>query len=302
MFWLRVISRWLRVSVPEPAFLAPTSLDEVLLLLDAYSDEVSLIAGGAVLTIALKMKMVESEYLLSLANIPELQVLKEQADGSLCIGSQVTHRQIELSPLCNEKFPLLSKTYGKVASVRLRNQATVGGNLATADYASDPPSALIAMNARVLLKSLQGERELPMQDFVLGHYYTALEENELLTQVIVPKPHPNAKSTYLKYKSRSSEDRPCASVAAVLTVDDAGKCEQLRVVVGAAAEAPHIDEAALHLALGEPLTPALIKEIAQRYQAGLKPMDDLRGSAWYRREVSGTLIKRALVELSGVSA
>lgn len=275
-------------------FLAPTSLAEVLDILAEHGEDASLIAGGAFLTIALKLGLIASRYLVSLSQISALQGIEPIPGRGLRLGALTTHRAIETSPLCREKYTLLSQTYTQVANVRVRHQATVGGNLAAADYASDPPAALIALGAQVRLLSRHGERLMPLREFIVGHYTTTLQPHELLTEVIVPEPPPAARSIYLKYKSRSSEDRPCASVAALLSPDSEGRCETLRVVVGAAAEVPHLDNEALVLARGERLTPSLIDEIACRYAETLEPVSDLRGSAWYRREVSAVMVRRAL--------
>ncbi len=283
--------------------LTPTGIDQVLEVLDEYHEESSLIAGGAFLTIALKLGLISSQYLVSLQNILSLKYIKEDSsDGTLRLGALTTHREVEMSDLCRQDWPLLSQTYAKVANVRIRNQATIGGNLAAADYASDPPSALIALNAQVRLVRRSSERVIPVSDLITGHYATTMEPGELLTEVIVPKPPLNTRCTYVKYKSRSSEDRPCASVAATLQTDEKGRCTDLRVVIGAASERPHINEEALALAKGETITPSLITEIARRYAETLDPIDDLRGSAWYRRQVSEVLVQRAITDIAQLEA
>lgn len=278
--------------------LEPTTLPEVLDVLNQHGEEAQLIAGGAFLTIALKLGLVGARYLVSLQRIPELHRLQFDPEAGLTLGAMVTHRAVETSPLVQEHYPLLAQTYAKVANVRVRNQATVGGNLVAADYASDPQAALIALQAGVHLLSVRGERRLPVRDFITGHYQTRRRPDELLMRVTVPPPAPGARAVYLKFKTRSSEDRPCVSVAACLRLDDAGDCQDLRVVVGAAAETPQTFDEVTDVARGRRLGQPLIDQIAARYASRIESIDDLRGSAWYRRQVTEVLVRRALRALA----
>jgi carbon-monoxide dehydrogenase medium subunit len=200
------------------------------------------------------------------------------------------HRAVERSPVVKEAWPSLAFTFSVVASPRVRNQATVGGVVADADYASDPPSMLAALEARVVARSVRGEREIPMDEFVLDHYETALEEDELVTEVRIPRSE--GRSVYRKFRSRSSEDRPCVSVAAAQ--EDGG----LRVVVGAVAGRPQYFPEICDLARGERLSSELATEIGRRYAEEIEPLSDSRGSARYRRRVIAVEVRRALEDLN----
>jgi carbon-monoxide dehydrogenase medium subunit len=175
---------------------------------------------------------------------------------------------------------VLARAFGLVASPRVRNQATVGGVLADADYASDPPAVLMALGARAVLRSTRGEREVGIDELILGYYETCIADDELLVEVVVP-PAPQA-AVYRKFRSRSSEDRPCVSVAAAR---DRGT---LRVVVGAVAETPR----SFPEACGG--TPA---QVGAAYAERIEPISDARGSADYRRRVIAVEVRRALEEL-----
>jgi carbon-monoxide dehydrogenase medium subunit len=177
-----------------------------------------------------------------------------------------------------------------VASPRVRNQATVGGVLADADYASDPPAMLAALGAQVVLRSARGERTVAVDDLILGYYETCIAPDELLVEVVVP-PAPE-RAVYRKFRSRSTEDRPCVAVAA--TRDDG----RVRVVVGAVAEVPQHFPDVCALADGRALEPELREEIARRYGERVEPMADARGSAAYRRRVTAVEVRRALEELA----
>jgi aerobic carbon-monoxide dehydrogenase medium subunit len=159
----------------------------------------------------------------------------------------------------------------------VRNQATVGGVLADADYASDPPAMLAALDARAVLRSPRGDRAVSVGELILGYYETCIEPDELLVEVRVPAQP--AQATYRKFRSRSREDRPCAAVAAV---NGAGG---LRVVVGAVAETPQDFP---DLCDGEPA------EVGARYAERIEPLSDSRGSAKYRRRVIAAEVERAV--------
>jgi carbon-monoxide dehydrogenase medium subunit len=183
-----------------------------------------------------------------------------------------------------------------VASPRIRNQATVGGVLCDADYASDPPTLLVALDARVRLRSPSGEREIPLADFIKDHYETALGADELLTDVMVPRPPREV--TYFKFKARSSEDRPCVGVAVAADLDDTGRCRSLRIVVGAVSGRPQECPEACALALGERITVDVATEIGRRYSDLASTLSDVRGSAAYRTHVIAVLVRRSLERLA----
>jgi carbon-monoxide dehydrogenase medium subunit len=199
----------------------------------------------------------------------------------------VTHRRVERDRVVREGWPVLAQAFGLVASPRVRNQATVGGVLADADYASDPPAVLCALNARAVLRSPRGEREVPIDELILGFYETCIADDELLTEVRVPAGP--GRAVYRKFRSRSSEDRPCVAVAA------ARAAGTLRVVVGACAEVPqHYPDICASASAGATIDPALAREIGARYAERLEPLSDSRGSAEYRRRVVAVEVRRAV--------
>ena len=272
-----------------PEWHEPRSLDEVLSLRAEYGDEATIIAGGSFLGITMNQGFFAPTMLVALRNVPDLAHI-EAGDGVLRLGAMATHRAVERSEVVKDGWPTLAFNFSVVASPRVRNQATVGGVVADADYASDPPSMLAALGAHVVARSHRGERGIPMEQFVLGHYETALEDDELVTEVRVP--HADGRSVYRKFRSRSSEDRPCVSVAAAR--ENGG----LRVVVGAVAERPQYLPEVCALAEGERLDGELAAEIGRRYAEEIQPLSDSRGSARYRRRVIAVEVRRALEDLS----
>jgi carbon-monoxide dehydrogenase medium subunit len=277
-----------------PQWLAPTSLEEALALRAQLGDKATVVAGGTFIGIVMNQKLMQPQTLLSLRRVSELAFIETgQDDGSLLrIGAMTTHRAVERSPLIRRDWPVLAATFALVASPRVRNQATVGGVLADADYASDPPALLHALQAKVVARSERGgEREIPVEQLITGYYETSLRPDELVVEVRVPRNREQA--VYRKFRSRSSEDRPCVAVAAA-RVD--GK---LRVVVGAVAEKPQYFPEICALADSEyaGYTQKLAAEIGRRYAESIDPLSDSRGSAEYRRRVIAVEVRRALEEM-----
>ena len=215
----------------SPTFLRPRSLDEAVEQLVEYAGDARVLAGSTALTIMLRQGLIEPAALVMLAGIAGLDEIVRE-DGHVKIGALVTHRGAERSEELAGSMPVLADTFAKVANVRVRNQATVGGVLAEADYASDPPAVFVGLGAEIEAYGPDGARAIPAGEFFRAFYETALEPNEVLTAVRVPVLAPGTAAVYKKYVSRSSEDRPCVGVFA-----SAGP-EGVRVVVGAAAETP----------------------------------------------------------------
>jgi carbon-monoxide dehydrogenase medium subunit len=212
----------------------------------------------------------------------------------LRIGALVSLHDVEISPLVRRHAPVLSYTMSRIASVRVRTVATVGGSLAEANYASDPYGVLIALNAKVNTIGITGERTIQMRDFIKGHYRTALQPDEIVVELFVPEVSDNTSATYIKYTTHSQKERPAVGVASLARLDDSGACEELKVVVTAVAETPQNVVEAEQLALGEKPSISLVREIALRYSQQIEPLEDHRASTWYRRQLIEVLVRRSL--------
>jgi carbon-monoxide dehydrogenase medium subunit len=281
------------------ALIQPTTLPEALDALAEHGDEAKVMAGGTAVNLMLQQRLIAPDVLVDVARIPGLDAIQEgngSQHGSLHIGALVTLRDVELSPLVNERWPGLARACQEVGNVRIRNQATLGGNLAEADYASDPPAMLLALDAAVIVQNASASRAIPLADFFYGFYTTALEPDELITGIVVPGLPASTRMTYLKFKTRSSEDRPALGVAAVGTFEN-GTCTDLRIAVGAATEIPQRLPEVEALAADQSLTDDLVAEIAEGYASQIETLDDLRGSAWYRSQMIRTHVRRAVEEV-----
>lgn len=280
-------------------FLEPTSLSEATALLSEYGDDAKVIAGGTSVVLMLQQKLIFPSVLIGLGRIDGWDFVRLEPDG-LHIGALTHLRDAERSPLLREFCPALAYTFSVVGNMRVRNQATLGGNLSAADYAADPPAMLTALGAHARLIGPDETREVPLSEFFLGFYTTALEPTEILSEVIIPPIPETARAAYHKYTSISAEGRPCVAVGALADFDADGRCKDLRIAVGAAVETPQRVTHAERLAHGQTLTDELVTAISEEYARTLDPLSDVRGSAWYRKEMISVFVKRALEEVRDV--
>jgi carbon-monoxide dehydrogenase medium subunit len=260
----------------------------------ASDDEAKLIAGGTALLILIKHGILLPKTLVNLKKIQGATEITYDPTSGLRVGGLASIYDVESAPAVRQHYPLLAKACHVVANIRIRNMATIGGNLAHADSQSDPPAALVALDASVELTKRGGARTIKLADFLIGSYETGLERDEILTALWVPAPPANAKATYLKFTTRSSEDRPCAGIAAwVRRVN--GRVEEARVVVGAVSPTPVVlSQKDFGPANG--LSADAIAEIGRKAAAAVDPIDDLRGPADYKRHLVNVLVRRALNE------
>ena len=265
----------------EPEWLLPETLDQALALRAERRERATVVAGGTFVGILVNSRLLAPEAFLSLQRVPGLDYVR--ANGDLRLGALTTHRTVELSAAVREGWPALAHAFSVVASPRVRNQATVGGLLADADYASDPPSMFLALGARAAVRSVRGTREVPLEELITGFYETSLEPDELIVEVVVPGGEHRA--SYRKFRTRSHEDRPAVGVAACR------RPSELRVVVGAVAGRPQ-----WFPELCDPgAAPA---EVGRAYADAIDPISDVSGSAEYRRRVIEVEVRRALEELA----
>jgi carbon-monoxide dehydrogenase medium subunit len=277
----------------ELAFLRPRSIAEATALLAEHGDEAKVVAGATALTIMLRNRLIDPGVLVSIGAIDGLDGIARDGDV-LRLGALATHRRVERDPLVRGALPVLADTFAKVANVRVRNAATVGGVMAEADYASDPPAVLLGLDAQVVAEGPAGVRRISAADFFVAFYETSLAHDEIVTAVEVPLPSPGTGAVYEKFVTRSAEDRPCVGVFAAARPDGAGGFTDVRVAVGAAAEIPQRFADLEALGAGTDLSPDVCRAIADGYAERIETLDDVRGSAWYRTEMIRVWVRRAL--------
>lgn len=272
------------------------SLDQVVGLLADDPHGTTVIAGGTAVVLMLKHRLIAPDRLVSIDRLDGLRGITV-TDDVVSLGGTTRIADVARHPTLAADLPALTQAAGLVGNTRIRNAASIGGNVAEADYASDPPAVLVAADATARIIGPDGPRTAPVADVITGFYSTSLDPGEVITAIDVPRV-PGRRSTYLKYRTRSSEDRPCAGVAATATLAEDGTIADLRVVVGAAGPRPQQLAEVTAAAVGQRLDPATIGEVAARYGTDLEMMEDHRGSAWYRSRLVAVLVRRALTALA----
>ena len=272
----------------------PKNLKEVHATLKEFGSDAKLIAGGTSLIIMMKQRLVRPSCLVSLRSVRGLNSI-EIKDGGLRIGGLATHREVESSSLLRRRLPMLAETYHHVATIRVRNMATVGGGLAHADPNQDPPPSLIALGATVKATSANGSRVIPMDDFFTDYYETVLNPDEIVTEIFVPKMAPNTAGAYLKFLPRTADDYATVSAAAVLTLDKTHKLiSDVRIALGSVGVTPIRATAAEAILRGQPLKAEAFAEAGEKAKEAVDPVSDFRGSAAYKKEMAGVFVRRAL--------
>jgi len=275
--------------------LQPRSLPEAVAMLARHGDDARALGGGTTLVILMKQRALYYPYLVDLQTIPGLAEIKVESDG-VRIGALVTHRRLECSPVMRASFPALADAFGQIGNVRIRQTASVGGNLAHADYRLDPPPALLVLGAEVSLFGAKGVRTVPLSRFFRGLYETVLEPAELLIDIKVPFMPENSRAVYLRYNTLSANDWPCLGVAAFLTKAN-GRCRELRVALGGLASTPVL-VGGLDFVKDQPLDSAVIERLIDTVDQQIAPFADLRGSEWYKRLMARLFVKKAVEQLS----
>jgi carbon-monoxide dehydrogenase medium subunit len=264
----------------------PDSIEGATALRAELGEDAALYAGGTELLLAMKLGVLDYEHLIDVKRIPALRGIASR-DGVLRIGATATHREIEADPT----IPALAALARNVANVRVRAAGTLAGNLAFAEPHADPPALLVALGATVELAGPQGTRSLPVEDFIAGPYETELGDGELIAAVHVPVPA--GRAAYRKFQVL---ERPAVGVAAVARVEDGELAEAPVVVVGAVDERPVRVPADDLVGVACDDADAL-ERLAAAAREAVDPVDDLSGSAEYKRHLTGVIAKRAVMAL-----
>jgi carbon-monoxide dehydrogenase medium subunit len=271
----------------------PSSLAEALALLDPNDPGVRAIAGGTALMLMMKSGLYRPQRLISLRRLgPALTGIQAAADGGIEIGAMVRLAELERSPAVRGVAPVIAETLLTHSNVRVRNVATIGGNLAHADPHMDLPPVLIALGASVRIGGPGGERNLRVEDLLTGYLETVLANNELITAVSIP-PQAGRRAVYVKCTARTADDWPALGLAMSLTAED-GLVRDARIAIGAATEtARRLPQAEAALA-GGAVTDALLREAGRAAAAEAPVVADHHGSAAYKRVLIEVHLQRAL--------
>lgn len=272
----------------------PTTLKKAIALLEKHGDDARAIAGGTSLLIMMRQRLLMPKVVVSLGRIPKFDAISYNPKSGLRIGAGARHRDVELSPVIKQHYPLLHETFHKVAQPRIRNMGTIGGNLAAGDPLTDPGASLIALDAEVVLSGSKGTRTVNLNEFFVDYYQTALEPGELLSEIHVPPPARRGWS-HIKFTPRSIEDFATVGVAVTLSMQD-GICDDVRIGLNSVASTIIHAKNAEAVLRGQPFSEATLREMGEVAATEVDPSDDNRGSADYKREMVKVLVRRAAQE------
>ena len=276
-------------------YVRPKTLAEAVRFLNDHPEESKILAGGQSLIPMLKLRLAMLEYLVDIGRLAELKRIEESGD-SLRIGSLVRHADIESSALIARACPLLAETASEIGDVQVRNRGTIGGSLAHGDPAADFTAAILALEAKLSVTGPGGQRTIAARDFFTDLMTTALQPNEILTSIEVPKLPPRTGFAYVKMHQQAS-GFAIVGVASIVTLDGAGKVSQARIGVTGVTPVPYRAVRAEESLLGKTPDASTIAEASAHAAENPRADDalaDIHASANYRREMAKVYAQRSL--------
>ncbi len=278
---------------PAPfEYAAPESLETALVLKAQHGDDAKFLAGGQSLIPAMNFRLVQTALLVDVNGLADLNYIRAE-QGELHIGALTRQRQLERDPLVKQHAPLLYEAMPHVAHPQIRNRGTLGGSLAHADPAAELPVISLALDAKLKIQSSNVTRWVTAREFFKGLFTTELTSEEMLTEVILPPLPPHTGTAFIEFARRRG-DYALMGVAAVVTVDAAGKCQAARLVYLNAGDGPVDAGQAAAMLKDQAFNPKLAETVAQAAEQELSPMGNVHASADYQRHLARVLTRRAL--------
>ena len=265
-------------------YFAPTDVAEVLTLLNQYGEQAKLLAGGQSLMPLMKLRLAEPQTIIDLNSVAALDDIREE-DGCLHIGALARHADVAVHPLILQSYALLADAARNIGDPQIRNRGTIAGSLVHADPSADYPPAVMALDGRlVVARADGGTRTVLIDDFLAGPLMSDIGEDELVTRIEVPAPAAHSGGAYAKH-SQVAGDFAIISVAAQITSDPSGVCQQARIVVGGVMPKPCRAEQAADLLQGKTIDTTLLTQAGEAAAEEVETEDDVRASADYRRQL-----------------
>jgi CO/xanthine dehydrogenase FAD-binding subunit len=284
-------------TVPCQGYFAPRKIEEALEILSKQEKEIKVIAGGTDLLIQYYDRLYEINSWLDLKNIKELQEIKIH-QNQMEIGAMVTHAQLEKSAEIKKYFPVLGKAAADIGSPQIRSRGTIGGNIVNASPAGDLLAPLMAYNAQFKLLSTQGEKIVPAEKFFIGPKKTILEPTQLLTLIILPLPSARTYSSWIKIGKRKALIIATITLALVVEIDEDNKTvEDVRTCLGSVAPTPIEIKEIRKKVIGKNFSQLDFSQLGQIVEDKISPIDDIRGTKEYRKDVAKEIMINALEEI-----
>jgi aerobic carbon-monoxide dehydrogenase medium subunit len=272
---------------------APDSIEQALELMSEHGDEAKILAGGQSLVPAMNFRVVQPAVLVDINRLPELGYIREE-DGVLRIGAMTRERQLEFDPLVEKRTPLLAEALPFIAHPQIRNRGTIGGSLVNADPAAELPVLMLALDARLKARKVSGERWIEARDFFVGMFTTALETDEVLVEIEVPAMPGRTGWSFMEVAPRAG-DYALMGVAALLTLDENGKCSRAKLVYLNAGDGPVDAVNATKALLDENVNEDLIVSAAAlASESEITPYGNVHTSPDFQVHLANVLTKKAL--------
>jgi carbon-monoxide dehydrogenase medium subunit len=275
-------------------YMRPNSLAEATRLLAAHADDAKLLAGGHSLIPMMKLRLASPGVVIDIGRLGELRGIREES-GSIVLGANTTHYDAESSALLQQHCPLMSETAAAIGDVQVRNAGTIGGSIAHADPAADWPAAILALDAQITLVSNTGSRTVGATDFFLELLTTAMESDEILTEIRVPTNPPRTGSAYLKVAQPAS-GFALTGVATQVTLASDNTVQQVAVAVTGVDNTAFRASATENALRGQVATETAIEQAANLATEGAESTDDIHASGEYRLHLTRVYAKRALLQ------
>ncbi len=279
---------------PAPfEYIAPDSLAQAIDIMAEHGDEAKLLAGGQSLIPAMNFRLVQPTLLVDLNKVAELEYVRLAANDDLLIGAMTRHRRLERDPLVAKHAPLVSETMPFVAHSQIRNRGTIGGSLAHADPAAELPVIMVALDGRFRVQDKNGERWIGASECFQGLFLTDIGPEEIIVEIAIPPMPKNTGYSFVEFARRKG-DYALIGVAAVLSLDESGRCQATRLVYLNAGDFPVKVEDATQILINEKPSEALFQKVAEAAEASLQPTANIHASVAYLRHLARVLTVRAL--------
>lgn len=276
-------------------FLEARNLRHAISLLQQHGEDARLVAGSTDFLVRWRQGFWRPSCVVNIKGISSLGRITYSAQNGLRLGALATVQAIETHSQIRRRYPALAAGATSFAGVQVRNLATIGGNVCNASPAGDTLPALLAFDAECTISGPQGNRTVPLAELFQGPGRTALKQAEILTELRLPPPSPRSGSVYIKHSPRGAMDIATVGVASLVTLEEDGQtCRDARIALGAVGPTPFRASSAENTLRGKPVTPELLAEAALEAQKSATPIDDVRGSADYRKAIVEALTRRTL--------
>jgi carbon-monoxide dehydrogenase medium subunit len=277
-------------------YLVPKTLNETLILLKKGKDKSKLIAGGTNVIPGMRAKTLKPEILIDISHLKNLSYIKEEKKR-IRIGGLTTISELASSKIVQDHAPILTEAANQLGNPLVRNRATIAGNLADASPAADTAVPLLVLDAMVMAERDGGKhREIPIDQFFLGPNQTVLKTDEMIREIVFPKPDPKSKMAYIKLGLRNAMAISVVSIAILMEREREG-CKKVRIALGAVAPKPIRAYGVEAILTNKKIMMELVAACCEKVGREMNPISDIRASAEYRRSMASVLLKRVLHQM-----